>query len=245
MRVSRGAYEGRRAASRAELPGSRSADGSTGCGCPGGGEPDHRPRASDPQGIGGGSECRTGRGDVVDEEHRHRDSSPCAEPRSREPSSPTETGLWGAGPAGQQPSTPAPQSSRHRAGQQLGVVEAAVAPATRGRRRPCHDRRERRLERRDHGICDPTDRAMGTSVLHASDDLAHDPDVCERRRPPVDAQRRRTRAGGLESGRADGAHRSGTTTPGADQRQEREQHPPNVRPGCDSRPGPGRPGPAS
>ena len=242
MRVSRGAYECGRPASWGEMPGYAWPNraprgprcGRTGDRGPGRGRRDHGPRATGPQGARRRRERGARRGDVVDHQHRQWHPAAHAERRPGKAGGPVEAGLGRPGPTDEQPSTATAEAPPDRAGQQLGVVEAALATAVGGGRRPGDDLGQRWLECRNHRVGDPTDRRVRAAILHASDDLTDDARVRERRGPTVDPGRRHARMRRFEDARTDRAHRAGASAPGARERQQRRQHPPNVRPAYDS-----------
>lgn len=195
------------------------------------GEDDDPVRAGGPERLRRGCGRGAGRDHVVDEEHLALDAPPRGE-RGRAPSlGGGASGLrrpWGADERAAAGRSEVPRDPPR---QQLGVVEAALAAADVGGRRPRddvgptgHEHGGRGGEAREGGPVAP--------VLQAGDQLPPGALVREQHVARVDTGWRREERGGAELARAPGAgRRAAGTAHGAGRRQE---HPCRFAVGCDA-----------
>ena len=132
--------------------------------------------------------------------------------RSDSPLRREQPGLRAIVAASQQRTRRAGESARHLLGQQLRVVEAALAPACGRGRCPGDDlgQRERRDDR--HLRCQPRRDGVGAAVLHTCDQFARNTRVGEWRRPRVEARRGGRGRWLVQAGGTVGTHRVGVAT---------------------------------
>ncbi|CAN5694890.1 hypothetical protein BH20ACT2_BH20ACT2_14370 [soil metagenome] len=186
------------------------------------------------QGVGGGRQRGTGGDHVVDQQHPAEWWSPVGPGMQRErrpgaPLRPVAPGLRRSRQAGEQPPARQPQPSCHRPGEELGLVEAPLAPAGRRSGRPGDDVDLAHRHQLGHGPRQPPERRPGVAVLEAGHQLAAHAFVGEQRPDAGGAGRRRRAPERRPTGAA--RRRAGDPT---DRAGGGKEHRPIVPAGCDT-----------